>query len=224
MKKSKASRLYMITAVIFSIIMAAAAYKQIKQCKDEAGYDGKKGVTRLAPAAPMTVPGESWKSNTIQINETVLTLPCKVIDLENAGLEVLGFEEGTAFYAGYGEDVYFADESGNKVCAEVINPNNGPELLKDCLIAAVYIWDWELVNENLTILFPGDIHIGSTEAEVIERYGKPDTREYTQSINMYSLEWNQRETGQYCLMDVEDGKVVSLFLAAFNTVEYTDYE
>ena len=48
--------------------------------------DGSGSVTPAEPAEQSEDLGSDWESYTVQVNDTVVTLPCTIADLEAAGV------------------------------------------------------------------------------------------------------------------------------------------
>ncbi len=56
------------------------------------------------------------------------------------------------------------DENGNTIMADMVNTGDDPKALKDCIVGAISVDDYDLEEGGLTVLFPGGITVGTKEA------------------------------------------------------------
>ena len=119
--------------------------KEDKEDKD----DDKKADK---PAEQSKELGAKWDSYTVQINDKVLKLPCSLADLEATGLK-LDREytpEDYVVNAGEYELAWFEDENGNTIMADMVNTGDDPKALKDCIVGAISVDDYDLEEGGLT--------------------------------------------------------------------------
>ena len=50
---------------------------------------------------------------------------------------------------------WFEDENGNTIMADMVNTGDDPKALKDCIVGAISVDDYDLEEGGLTVLFPG---------------------------------------------------------------------
>lgn len=154
--------------------------------------DTDDGVTPAEPAEQSDELGASWDSYTVQINDTVVTLPCSIADLEAAGL-TMDREYTPDDYvvnAGEYELAWFEDANGNEITADIINTSDEAKQVKDCLVGGISLYSYDLDEGGLTVLFPGGIQIGSSIDDAIAAYGEPtdtyESAEYGGTYYWYS--------------------------------------
>lgn len=162
--------------------------------------------------------GASWNSYTVQINDKVLTLPCTIAELESAGLT---FDEKSLpldyeIKAGDYQNAWFKDDSRNTIMVDLINTGEDDKEAKDCLVGGIYVEQYSLKNDSLTVTFPGDIQLGMSIDTVLAAYG--DTVQNTEGdlVNVY----NWYEDGSYynsCEIDTNstDGTVTMMGISRF---------
>lgn len=133
-------------------------------------------VTPAEPAETNDALGDSWDSYTVQVNDTVVTLPCTIAELEAAGVEMDNeyTPEDYVVNAGEYELAWFEDTSGDSIMVDMINTGSGPAEIKDCQVGSIYADAWSMTNGSLKVIFPGGIQIGSTETDLLAAYGEPD--------------------------------------------------
>ena len=158
----------------------------------DAGKDVKednKDTGKKASAAKQSEElGESWDSYTVQINDTVITLPCEFADIEAAGLTLNSSytPENYVVNANEYELVYFEDANDNEIMAYAINNTDTAMEVKDCLIGGVSVDDYDLENGGLTVIFPGGLQMGASKDAVTGAYGEADDTYDGDSRSMYS--------------------------------------
>lgn len=151
--------------------------------------------------------GESWDSYTVQINDTVISLPCTMADIEAAGvtLDTDYTPENYVVNAGEYELVWFANENGSEIMVTMYNTTDSPIEVKDCVVGGISVDSYELEYGGLTVIFPGGIQIGSAEADVLAAYGEPDDTyedpEYGNSYDWYDGDSYYKR----CSIDTEAG-------------------
>lgn len=168
---------------------------------------GAGSVKPTEPAEQSAELGSVWNSYTVQINDTVVTLPCTIADLEAAGV-TLDSESTPADYivnAGEYETAWFLSDSGDEIMVDMINNTGEAKKLKDCLVGGIYVYSYNLEAGGLTVVFPGGIQIGSAGADVIAAYGEPDDTyeddEYGNSYYWYDMD----SYSNMCSIDTEAG-------------------
>ena len=151
-------------------------------------------VTPAEPAETKDALGDSWDSYTVQINDTVVTLPCTTAELEAAGVKLDSeyTPEDYVVNAGDYELAWFEDTSRDSIMVGMINTGSEPAAIKDCQVGSISADAWNLTNGSLKVIFPGGIQIGSTEADLLAAYGEPDDsyedKEYGNSYFWYGDE------------------------------------
>ena len=125
---------------------------------DLPGADSEIYESDVKPAGPVETSdalGDSWDSYTVQINDTVVTLPCTIAELEAAGVE-LDREytpEDYVVNAGEYELAWFEDAGGDCIMVSMLNPGSEPAEIKDCQVGAISADAWNLTNGSLKVIF-----------------------------------------------------------------------
>ena len=171
-------------------------------------------VTPAEPAEQSSELGDSWESYTVQVNDTVITLPCTIADLEAAGVK-MDTEYTPSDYivnAGEYELAWFMVDSGDSIMVDMINTGSEPKEVKDCLVGSVYADAYSMTEGGLTVIFPGGIQIGTPEADLLAAYGEADDvyedEEYGNSYYWYGDD--MLVSGFNASIDPETGLVESL--------------
>ena len=177
-------------------------------------YEDESVVTPAEPAEQSSELGDSWESYTVQVNDTVLTLPCTIADLEAAGVK-MDTEYTPSDYvvnAGESELAWFMVDSGDSIMVDMINTGSEPKEVKDCLVGSVYADAYSMTEGGLTVIFPGGIQIGTPEADLLAAYGEADNvyedEEYGNSYYWYGDD--MLVSGFNASIDPETGLVESL--------------
>lgn len=133
-------------------------------------------VTPAEPVETDKALGDTWESYTVQINDTVITLPCSMADLEEAGvtLDTEYTPEDYVVNAGEFELAWFEDASGDSIMVDMINTGEKAAAIRDCQVSSICAEAYSLSNGSLKVIFPGGIQVGSTEADLLAAYGQPD--------------------------------------------------
>ena len=177
-------------------------------------YEDESVVTPAAPAEQSSELGARWESYTVQVNDTVITLPCTIADLEAAGVK-MDTEYTPSDYivnAGEYELAWFMVDSGDSIMVDMINTGSEPKEVKDCLVGSVYADAYSMTEGGLTVIFPGGIQIGTPEADLLAAYGEADNvyedEEYGNSYYWYGDD--MLVSGFNASIDPETGLVESL--------------
>ena len=177
-------------------------------------YEDESVVTPAEPAEQSSGLGDSWQSYTVQVNDTVITLPCTIADLEAAGVK-MDTEYTPSDYvvnAGEYELAWFMVDSGDYIMVDMINTGSEPKEVKDCLVGSVYADAYSMTEGGLTVIFPGGIQIGTPEADLLAAYGEADNvyedEEYGNSYYWYGDD--MLVSGFNASIDPETGLVESL--------------
>lgn len=177
-------------------------------------YEDESVVTPAEPAEQSSELGDSWESYTVQVNDTVITLPCTIADLEAAGVK-MDTEYTPSDYivnAGEYELAWFMVDSGDYIMVDMINTGSEPKEVKDCLVGSVYADAYSMTEGGLTVIFPGGIQIGTPEADLLAAYGEADNvyedEEYGNSYYWYGDD--MLVSGFNASIDPETGLVESL--------------
>ena len=157
----------------FYIEMTYVEYDKVKEIKvpdeakeavsgdaaDDFDMDEDEGTDKKAtPAKQSGKLGDSWDSYTVQINDTVLTLPCEMSELEALGLTLDTSYTPANYMVNTGEYelAYFMDENGNQIMVDALNTSGSALELKDCLVGGILLDDYGLENGGMTVIFPGE--------------------------------------------------------------------
>lgn len=171
-------------------------------------------VKPAEPAEQNSNLGDSWESYTVQVNDTVLTLPCTVSDLEAAGVK-LDTEYTPSDYivnAGEYELAWFKADSGATIMVDMINTGSEPKEIKDCLVGSVCADAYSMTQGGLTVIFPGGIQVGSPEADLLAAYGEADDvyKDENYGNSYYWYGDDVIASGFNASIDPETGLIVSL--------------
>ena len=147
--------------------------------------------------------GDSWTSYTVQINDAVMTFPCNVSELEEAGL-TLDTDDKSEDYVINKDDyelVYFQDSNANSLMFVVTNKTDSAKTIKECTVSGVYVDEFDVEDGSLTVIFPGDIQVGMDISDVEAKWGEPsDTYEGEYST---TYTWYDEDTYNYCTVSVD---------------------
>lgn len=186
----------------------------------EDGMDGDlDGIAEADVTAAKTVSelGDRWDSYTLQINGKVIALPCEYKELQEAGLTIdegMGTDDGGIVSAEGYSLVYFTDQKGNTLSAEVINPYDEEKEVSECLVGSISLGDYDFKNNQMTVIFPGGVEIGATEDDVAEKYGNAgDTGDTYDDEEQVTHSWADAEksyAGVEAYFDKESGKLVQI--------------
>lgn len=158
--------------------------------------------------------GDSWKSYTVQINDAVMTFPCDVSKLEEAGLTLDTDDKSEDYVINKGdyELVYFQDTNANSLMFVLTNKTDAAKTVKECTVSGVYVDEYDVKDGSLTVIFPGDIQIGMDINDVVAKWGEAsDTYEGEYS---HTYAWYDEDTYNYCNVSVDPDtqKVVTIDL------------
>ena len=182
--------------------------------------EAAKGIqSDIEGAAPQSEElGASWNSYTVQINGKVLTLPCTIADLESTGLTLdeKSLPQEYEIEAGDYQNAWFKDASKNTIMVDLINTGNDVKEAKDCLVGGIYVEQYSLRNEDLTVIFPGGIQLGTAIDVVQAAYGEASQHTESELVNVY----NWYEDGSFynsCEIDTNstDGTVSMMGISRF---------
>ena len=177
-------------------------------------YGDESVVKPAEPAEQNSNLGDSWESYTVQVNDTVLTLPCTVSDLEAAGVK-LDTQYTPSDYivnAGEYELAWFKADSGATIMVDMINTGSEPKEIKDCLVGSVCADAYSMTQGGLTVIFPGGIQVGSPEADLLAAYGEADDvyKDENYGNSYYWYGDDVIASGFNASIDPETGLIVSL--------------
>ncbi len=169
----------------------------------------------LQRADQSTELGATWDSYTVEINDKVLTFPCTIADVEEAGikLDTDYTPLDTVVSAGDYELGFFMDDKGNEVAFEISNSGSADLPLNECLVTGITIGDYDLSYGGLTVVLPGGVQMGMTKEEVLAIYGETEDVYEGETQHMYT--WSDpNDFYKYCEIDFDasTGKVVSMVL------------
>lgn len=130
----------------------------------------------------------NWDSYMVQINDTVLTLPCDYSQLQALGLTlnqesitdtVLKPEQVTVAFA--------YDAYGNQIMLDLINRTGEDLPLEQCMVGGIDVSD-TFLEGGLTVMLPGGTKVGSTKEELLNAYGDAANVEAVSDIEIYTWE------------------------------------
>ena len=185
--------------------------------EDDEDEDQDEDEEKEKPAAPAVVSGdlgESWKSYTVQINETVLTFPCSIAEVEATGL-VMDTENMPEDYVINKDDyelVFFDDEEYHSLMFVISNNEEEARTVRECTVNGVYVNDYDVEDGAITVVFPGGIQMGADISQVIEKWGEPDDSYEGDYSDSYS--WYDGDSSNYCAVstDPDTDKVITIDL------------
>lgn len=200
----------------------ADAGKNKEEAGSAAGEDGMDGdldgigEVEVTPAEAVSALGESWESYTVQINGKVIALPCEYKELQEAGLsldEDMGTDDG-GIVSGKGYSlVYLMDQKGNTLTAEMINPYEEEKEVSECLVGSISLGDYDLQNDQMSVVFPGEIEIGTAEEDVLEKYGKSQDpyEDEEQAVHIW-MDEEKSYAGVEAYFDAKSRKLVQIVI------------
>lgn len=229
-------RLSVFVAVVFVILLVITVvnpYWSIgngaaisDHSQDGAEIQDKPEIEEIEAAPSVAELGEDWESCTVQINDTVIALPCNVTDFTNIGLSISteGIYEDTRIASGEYIGVEFSDGNGNEIGTKIVNSTDREMPLSECLIGEVDVSVYGLESGGLTVQFPGGIQVGSTVEAIVEKYGEADSETLNDDGSvkfyaLYSTDYVKSFTGFF-----EENRARHFFLGAVNIYEYTQHE
>lgn len=178
---------------------------------DDADDEQKKPA---APAEQSSELGSDWSSRTVQINETVLTLPCTVADFEKTGLK-LNTEDTPEDYVINADDyewIYFADANENNFMVTASNLTDSSKSVRECLITGIYVADWEVEDGTTTIIFPGGVKIGSSIDDAVAVNGEPDNISNNDEGSSYMWQGEGDDWSYFSVQTDKDKKIINMDL------------
>ena len=154
----------------------------------------------------------SWNEFSVTIDGKTLQLPCSVGEVEAIGLDLDDEEDvdNKVVNAGDYELVFYESDSDDYLMFMMCNDTQSSIKVLECAVKGVYLADYNVEN-GLSVVFPGDVQIGSDIDEVIEKWGEPSDSyegDETDSYSWYDDSYN------YCTVSVnhETGKIESVDL------------
>lgn len=191
-------------------VITSAADSGLNLPQDDT-YGDKSAVKPAEQSADL---GKSWDSYTVQVNDTVITLPCTIADLEAAGVK-MDTEYTPSDYvvnAGEYELAWFMADSGDSIMVDMVNTGSEPKEVKECMVGSVYADAYSMTEGGLTVIFPGGIQIGTSEEDLLAAYGEADDayedEEYGNSYFWYGED--MFASGFNAGIDPETGLIESL--------------
>ncbi|HJA99918.1 MAG TPA: hypothetical protein H9780_01995 [Candidatus Mediterraneibacter merdavium] len=181
--------------------------------------DTDSAAVPIEPASQSADLGSTWSDYTVQINDTVITLPCTLEDIEKTGLtlDTDYTERDYLVDAGDYELAWFVDGNGNEIIVHMVNDSDGQKELQDCLAGGINVDSYSVEQGGITVLFPGGVQIGSDPQEAVNAYGEPDDLyEDAEYGNSYYWQEGSGLSG-WCEIDTdpESGLVDSLYLICY---------
>lgn len=157
----------------------------------------------------------SWESLELNVSGKTVTLPCKVSELEAAGLKV-DAEEVPADKMVKPDETEFPmlkDKNGNQVGVYCENTGDTDAKVSDCTLIGFYITSRD--GEGIVdIALPGDVRLGMTEAEVLEKYGEPGEKLEDTQTGILTYNWDDESFTRSLgiELDKDSKKVISIMI------------
>ena len=133
----------------------------------------------------------AWESLELNVSGKTVTLPCKVSELEAAGLKVDAEEVPADKMVKPGETEFpmLKDKNGNQVGVYCENTGDADAKVTDCTLTGFYITSRD--GEGIVdIALPGDVRLGTTEAELLEKYGEPGEKSEDTKTGILTYSWD----------------------------------
>lgn len=180
------------------------------------GTDDTDETDGLEPASQLGELGTHWDSYTVKINDKVLTLPCTIADLEEAGLSVdTDYLPEDSMITDFGA-AWFTDENGNEILADLLPAGEEAQSVSECLIVGLTVSEFDTMQGGIDILFPGGIRTGSSAEDVVAAYGEADDVYEGEVIDIYSwYEEGSYYNGCSVDVDVESGQITEIRLGRY---------
>lgn len=156
---------------------------------DDDDDDGDDGSVKMGTAQPSGDLGTAWNSYTVQFNDSVISLPCTMQDLEALGF-AMDTEETSVDYVINPEEselTFMEDSQGNSFMVDMVNDTDSAKTIVECQVGGIYIDDYGISEGGLTVIFPGGIQVGMKKDEVLAVYG--DTSEVYEGESFDSYTW-----------------------------------
>lgn len=157
----------------------------------------------------------SWESLELNVSGKTVTLPCKVSELEAAGLKVDAEEVPADKMVKPGETEFpmLKDKNGNQVGVYCENTGDKDAKVSDCTLTGFYITSRD--GEGIVdIALPGDVRLGMTEAELLEKYGEPREKSEDTKTGILTYSWDDelftRSLG--IEFDKDSKKIISIMI------------
>ena len=157
----------------------------------------------------------SWESLELNVSGKTVTLPCKVSELEAAGLKVDAEEVPADKMVKPGETEFpmLKDKNGNQVGVYCENTGDKDAKVSDCTLTGFYITSRD--GEGIVdIALPGNVRLGMTEAELLEKYGEPREKSEDTKTGILTYSWDDelftRSLG--IEFDKDSKKIISIMI------------
>ena len=153
--------------------------------------------TQETKPAKTKADANSWNAFTVTIGGEKICFPCTISDVEASGLKlndatVTGDSE---LAAGANQFVVFGDDS-HSILFLMVNNSDKAKKLSDCTVNGIYLSDYDIEDGTLSIVFPGNVEIGSERDDVIKAWGQTEDIYEGQSVDIYT--WSEAETYNNC--------------------------
>lgn len=159
--------------------------------------------------------GDIWSSFTIQVNDKVLQFPCTISEVEETGLKMDDeyWEDDAIVEAGEYELVFFSDDNLHSLMFMAVNNSATDKKVSECPLSGIYVSEFDIRDEVVTVIFPGDVRVGDEISEVEAKWGT--ATEVTEGDSFDSYAWYSGEANViYCVVyvDSETGIVTDIDL------------
>lgn len=148
--------------------------------------EAKEEVPKVVPSGEL---GAAWNTYTVQINDKVITLPCEMKDLEAIGFQLDTGDTSAEYMVNPDEYelAFFNDQYGHSIMFDMINETDAALKIVDCKVGGIYIDEYDVEDGNLSVIFPGNVQIGSTKDEVLAAYG--EASDVYEGDTLHSYTW-----------------------------------
>ena len=85
------------------------------------------------------------------------------------------------------ELAFFNDQYGHSIMFDMINETDAALKIVDCKVGGIYIDEYDVEDGNLSVIFPGNVQIGSAKDEVLAAYG--EASDVYEGDTLHSYTW-----------------------------------
>lgn len=151
--------------------------------------DADEAKEEASKAVPSGELGAAWNTYTVQINDKVITLPCEMKDLEAIGFQLDTGDTSAEYMVNPDEYelAFFNDQYGHSIMFDMINETDAALKIVDCKVGGIYIDEYDVEDGNLSVIFPGNVQIGSAKDEVLAAYG--EASDVYEGDTLHSYTW-----------------------------------
>lgn len=136
--------------------------------------DADDATEEKAPVAASGKLGKTWDTYTVQLNDKVITLPCEMKDLEAIGFQLDTGDKAADYMVNPDEYelAFFNDQYGHSIMFDMVNDTDSAQKIVDCKVGGIYVDSYDMEDGRLSVIFPGNVQIGTTKDDVVAAYGE----------------------------------------------------